>query len=174
MARHSHRSPINGRWATAVNVSTQEGREMADPGDLARPEQASTGFNTPAFTQAEYALDANHQMAKQMFAQRQAQQPELAELHRQAVESARSEQAQPQQERAMRGQPGRDYTTMFPESAVRSGIEAAARSGHARGYQLGRKHAAAGVPAPARAAGPVFGGRDVSENMTNLAQEETE
>ena len=177
MARHSHRSSVTGRWATAhpetdlaPNISTQEGPEMADlrPGQLQRPEQGTTSFSTPMFSVPELQLDANHQMAKQMFAQRQAQQPELADLHRMALE-ARNEQAQPRQESAMREQLGRDDTTLYPESAVHAGVAAAARSGHDRGYRLGLQHAAAGTPAPARATGPVFGGADVHQTLTSLA-----
>jgi flagellar biosynthesis/type III secretory pathway protein FliH len=139
------------------------------PGDLARPEQ-QTSFSTPMFSVPDIQLDAGHEAAKQAFAQRQAQQPELAELHRQALETARNEpQERGWQEGAMREQPGRDDTTLYPESAVRSGIETAARSGLARGYEMGRQHAAAGTPAPARVVGRVFAGRDVSENMTGLA-----
>jgi hypothetical protein len=126
------------------------------------------------FSVPEMQLDANHQMAKQMFAQRQARQPELADLHRMALETARNEQAQPRQEPAMREQPGRDDAGLYPETAVHAGVAAAARSGLARGYELGRQHAAAGTPSSARAAGRVFGGRDIGMNLTNLAQEETE
>ena len=117
---------------------------MVDPGDLARPEQATTGFGQ-AFTQAAYQLNAGHEMAKQAFSQRQMHQDDLAELHRQALETARSEQ--PRQEQAMREQPGRD-DAMYPERAVLSGIEAAAKSGHDRGYRLGLQHAAARHPRP--------------------------
>ena len=142
------------------------------PGDLARPEQATTSFSTPSFTQAEYALDANHQMARQMFAQRQAQQPELADLHRMALETARNPQAQPrlEQAQAVSGLAGelRD-NRLYPESAVHAGVAAAARSGLARGYEMGRQHAAAGTPAPGRAVGRVFGGRDIGMNLTGLA-----
>jgi len=147
---------------------------MADPraGQLQRPEQG-TNFSTPMFSVPEMQLDVGHEAAKQAFAQRQERQPELADFHRMALE-ARNEQAQSRPEPAMREQPGRDDATMYPERAVLSGIEAAAKSGHDRGYRLGLQHAAAGTPAPARAVGRVFGGRDVSENMTNLAQEETE
>ena len=146
---------------------------MADPrpGQLQRAEEG-TSFSTPMFTQAEYALDACHEAAKQMYAERQMHQDDLADLHRQALETARSGQAQPRQEQtqAVSGLAGelRD-NRLYPESAVHAGIEAAAKSGHARGYEMGRQHAAAGIPAPARAAGRVFGGRDVGMNLTGLA-----
>jgi hypothetical protein len=179
MARHSHRSSVTGRWATAdperdlapVNVSTQEGREMADPrpGQLQRPEQGTTNFSTPMFSVPEMQLDVGHEAAKQAFAQRQERQPELADLHRMALETARNEQAQPRQEQAMREQPGRDDAGLYPETAVHAGVAAAARSGHDRGYRLGLQHAAAGTPAPARATGPVFGGADVHQTLTSLA-----
>lgn len=137
---------------------------MADPqpGQVQRPEQTTT-FSTPSFTRPEYALDANHQMAKEAFAQRQAQAPEL---HRQALESARSApQPGEQQARAMHAQPDREDARMYPESAVHAGIETAVRSA------LGRGRPEPAEPRPARATGPVFGGRDLDTNMTSLATE---
>jgi len=142
------------------------------PGDLARPEQATTSFSTPMFSVPEIQLDAGHEAAKQAFAQRQAQQPELADLHRMALETARNPQAQPrlEQAQAVSGIAGelRD-NRLYPESAVHAGVAAAARSGLARGYEMGRQHAAAGTPAPGRAVGRVFGGRDIGMNLTGLA-----
>lgn len=161
------------------------------PDSLSRPEQ-TTALSTGTFSAPEYQLDANHERAKQMFAQRQAQQPELGELHRMALEAARSEQEQPQrdQAQAVRELAGQPRDQMYPESGVRAGIETAARSGFARGYQLGhgvghgvgydlgRQHEAAGTPTPddvvqeyrdaanragQMSVGRVFGGRDVGE-----------
>jgi hypothetical protein len=79
------------------------------PSDLARPELATTSFSTPMFSVPEIQLDAGHEAAKQAFAQRQVQQPELAELHRQALETARNEpQERDRQERAMRALSGHE------------------------------------------------------------------
>jgi hypothetical protein len=171
MARHSHRSGVTGRWA----VADQEGREMTDsqPGhQLQRPEQGTTTFST-----GEYAADANWASATSPEAQQaaveRARVRSMGEQHRMALERQPAPQhgPGPQQDREVSGR--LPDTKMYPESAVHAGIQAAAKSAHARGYEMGQQHAA-GTPAPARAAGRVFGGRDVGQDMTSLAQEETE
>jgi hypothetical protein len=104
------------------------------PGGLQRPD---TSFASPSFTQAEYALDANHEAAKQW----QPQHVQAGPIETQRADFGQSDQG----DQRGRERPEADEP-YEPEAAQDEPYEPEA--------------------APARLTGRVFGGRDVAENMT--------
>jgi hypothetical protein len=105
-----------------------------------------TSFATPRYSQGNMQLDPLHEAAKQY-----RSQTEQAGSGTRPIETQRPDFDQSQQ----RGQEQRDR----PEADEPYEREAA------------QDESEADEPAPARLSGPVFGGRDVSENLSDLAME---
>lgn len=118
----------------------QDDRPTYRPGGLQRPD---TSFATPNFTQAEYALDANHENTKN-FQFRPVQSGPVMR----PIETQRADFGQPGQG----DQRHQDRPEPDEPDAVQDEPEVI-------------------EPAPARSTGQVFGGRDIGENFSDLAME---